>query len=592
MRRTVRKKKPPAARLIGYDYETTRIKAGTPEPLYITAYGQNPKLHYASRIDSMAHLQLILVNNFLVPEFEGCKFVAWNGNNFDAYFTAAAIVTHPDFVMRPYLTRSKSLRGVRIIRRCDIDNKKAKGWEFLDGIAMLGLVGVKLAKFLDTFAPHLPKLVDAVDFAVQEFDPSNVKHCDYAMRDSVGLEYAMNNAQGILLEEFDQPLAVTMGGACIRILKANMPADVVVRPLDDTLKSIVRSYVLRGGYCYCVRRYQGPVWKYDLNQAYAAAMREAQLPAGGSFYTRTGVNKYASVYIVKLEAWKPGNIVPFYCRTDDAKGRNRSVFETEHIRQTWLTSIEHRQLLAEGWRVRVIESYGWEETFNLREYVDKLERGRMAAEGGPAGPKGTIYKNVGNHSYGKMLEELEPVEYVLAADCPPGFQPTYSDGEFDPLDHIYERFLDDDEINPKDYHQPHIGAFITAHVRMVVRRAALLAPGAWLYADTDCVVFSSDVTGALDIDPKRYGAWKLEESGTEFQIIAKKVYSNVATGKSSAKGLHVREVTPDMFSEWYEGRPPVQHQVQRNNFLRVMQGDEMFRNQTRTGTRVLVGPTT
>ena len=587
MIRQQKKKDAEPARIIAYDYETTRIAEGTPRPLYITAFGVDPPMHYESAIDSLQHLQDILVNNFLTEENLNCKFVAWNGNNFDAYFTAAALVTHPGYVMRPYLTQSKSLRGIRVLRREDIDVDRAPSWEFLDGIAMLGLVGVKLSKLLDTFAPNLPKLEGVIDFEREEFDSTNAEHRAYAMRDSQGLEFAMRRAQMILLHNFNQPLTVTMGGACIRILKANIPLDVTVRPLDDSLNAIVRRYVMRGGYCYCVRRFEGPVWKYDLNQAYASAMREAWLPSERVMKSTPKPNHLARCYLVRLEAWKPDNIVPFYYRTHEGD-RIRAVFGTDHIAETWITSSEHKQLIAEGWRIEVRESFAWEDAFRLSEYVDKLESKRMTCEGGPSGPEGTIFKNVGNHSYGKVLEQLEPVEYVIAGEAPPGFVPTYANDDADAVEHIFERKLED--VRAKDYHQPHIGAFITAHVRMVVRRAALLSPESWLYADTDCVVFASDVTAKLDIDAKRYGAWKIEEAGTVFQIIAKKVYANTATGKGSAKGLHVRKVTPTQFSEWLAGTPPVQEQIQRNNFLSVMEGAEMYRVQRRSGTAVGATP--
>lgn len=600
MRRVVRKKEAKPRLLCAYDYETDPIAAGTPRPLYITAVGNRipVPMHYASPIKDMQHLQWILTTYFLTEENHNVMFVAWNGNNFDAYFTAAALVTHPDFVMRPYLTRSKALRGIRVVRREHVEEKNAPCWEFVDGIAMTGLAGVKLAKFLETFAPHLPKLEDVIDFEGGErFDYTNPRHCDYAVRDSEGLDFAINRAQDIMLQNFDQPLAVTMGGACIRILKAHIPDHVVVRPLTPELKKVVRHYVMRGGFCYCVRRYEGPVWKYDLNQAYASAMRESLLPAGfpthriggiktvpddgSEFQTAKSVMVEAAVYIVRIEAWNEQNKVPFYYR-GFANGRVRSLFADRHIVDTWITSIEHKQLVSEGWRIQVKESYAWTDHFNLKDYVDKLERKRSAAEGGPSGPEGTMIKATGNHSYGKMLEELENIEYVMAASCPDGFQPMYTDGEDDPLEHIYERVQED--VHPKDYHQPHIGAFITAHVRMVVRRAALISPDSWLYADTDCTVFSQDVTTSLDIDPKRYGAWKVEESGTNFQIIAKKVYTNTVTGKGSAKGLHVKKVTPAQFTEWLHGTPPIQEQVQRNNFVSVMKGAEMYRIQLRRGT--------
>lgn len=583
--------------IVAYDFETTKIQAGTPRPLYITAYGREFSLQSAIR--DFAQLTLLLETYFLTPENIGIKFVAWNANNFDAYFIAAALLSCPHYVIRPYLTRSNALRGLRVVLREDVNKERPRSWEFLDGMAMLGLVGVSLEKFLANFAPDFGKLKGTIDFEREEFDPSNPNHCAYAFRDSEGLYHAMVRAQSILIEHFNQPLAVTMGGACIKIFRAHIPRDKTIYSPKPECLDLIRTYVMRGGFCYCVRRHQGRVWKYDINQAYAAAMRDAQLPAGSCFYSSKGVNKLARVYIARIDAKNNRNKIPFYYRGVH-NGRVRSLFSATEIKDTWLTSIEIEQLQREHWDIRVYESWTWEETFQMREYVDKLERGRTTAPGGPSGPQGTVYKNVGNHSYGKTVEQLDAMEYVLSAECPEGFVPYYANGD-EPLEHVFMRKLEDSPV--KDYHQPQVGAFITAHVRMVVRRAALLAPDAWLYADTDCVVFSEDVTDRLDVDAKRYGAWKIEESGTPYQMIAKKVYAEYEQEfdgqrpedfmgppspfrKCSAKGMNVKRLHPSDFYEWFKGDPPSQMQTQRNNFVSVMQGVEMYRSQTRRGTRV------
>ena len=255
-----------------------------------------------------------------------------------AYFVACALVTNPDYILRPYLTQSNSLRGLRVIDAKDANNPKARGWEFLDGQAMLGLAGVPLVKFLATFAPDYGKLTGVIDFEREEFNPRNKAHREYAMRDSEGLWHAMERAQAILMEHFGEPLAVTMGGACIRIFKANIPDDVTIATPRDSVLQLVRDYVMRGGFCYCARRYHGPVWKYDINQAYAAAMREASLPQGFTTFTQ-GEPPAGSVYIARLTASKPGNRIPFYYRTE-IHGRMCSAFSLDRIDATWLTNMK------------------------------------------------------------------------------------------------------------------------------------------------------------------------------------------------------------------------------------------------------------
>lgn len=578
--RQARKTDAKPATLIAYDFETTRIAVGTPTPLYLTAYHEERGFSLEISIKSMDHLRWILETYFLTDEFIGCKFVAWNANNFDVYFVAAALVSSGEWIMRPYMTGTKTIRGLKVMRAGTLEDKDAPAWEFVDGMAQLGLVGVSLEKFLNSFAPEHAKLKGNIDFSKEEFDPTNQKHCDYAMRDSVGLYHGINYAQRIILERFNQPLRVTMGAVCIRILTANIPEGIRIYKPDPELRQVIRHHVMRGGYCYCVKPYHGKVWKYDINQAYAAAMRDSKLPAGNAFRTIGRLHVAATVFVARIEAWKENNSIPFYCRTI-VDGKFASVFAKNHISDTWITSIEFNQLKSEGWKINILESWCWETHFNMRDYVDMLERGRMTAEGGPSGPIGTTYKNIGNHSYGKTVEEIEPVEYVITKSPPEGFAPHYVATSADPLAHVYYRATDPIE---KNYHQPQIGAFITSHVRMVIRRAALIDPDSWLYADTDCVVFSRDVTESLDIHPSRYGAWKVEDAGTDYKIIAKKVYLNTENNVGHAKGLNVKRLTPDDFHQWFAGDVPTQDQVQRQNFLMVMRGAEMYRHQTRRGT--------
>lgn len=588
--RHARKREPQRVRFVAYDLETTRIRAGTPRPLYLTAYAENPDFYVSQRIESIDHLGDLLVARFLTVENIGTRFVAWNGNHFDAYIVAAALLRFDDYVMRPFLTRGKTLRGLMVMRRGELNDKKPAGWYFVDGIAMTGLVGTSLEKFLKTFAPDFQKLKDSIDFEKEEFDPTNPDHVEYAERDSIGLWHGITRADEILRTYFNESLAVTMGAACIKVLTANIPELVCIwQPAEEHL-SIVRDYVMRGGFCWLQQRYRGPVWKYDINQAYAAAMREAKLPAGTCYQT-AGLNKYALVFVVRITATHAKNIVPFYYKTM-IDGRIRAVFSTQSITDTWVTSIEYEQLKSEGWRIEVKESLFWSEYFSLTDYVNKLEKFRTTCDGGPNGAIGTMVKAVGNHSYGKTVEQLSPLDMVIARECPDGYAEHVSADEA-MFSHVWYR---EKEITPRKYHQPQIGAFITAHVRMVVRRAALVDPKAWIYADTDCVVFSRDVSRHLDIDPRRYGAWKKESEGEPYSFVAKKVYASQKTrvddrGRivpevAHAKGLNVRRLTATDFEAWYDGEVPEQTQDQRNNFVKVMRGEDMFNNRKRKGTAI------
>lgn len=557
-------------KLIAYDLETTRIEAGTPRPLYLTACTEDWRASVP--IQSLEHLGMLLRTRFLTAENNRARFVAWNANGFDVYFIGQALLAYPEYILKPYLTRSKNLRGLKVTLREKV-GKKTLTWEFLDGMAMtVGNAPMTLAKFLTVFAPDHGKLA-APDWERETFDAGNKAHVAYAERDSEGLYHGMVKAQGILLENFGVPLQPTIGNTAIRIFQANMPMGVFCWEPGFKVAGIIRTQVMRGGFCHIARKHEGPIWKYDLNQAYAAAMREAFLPGGRCYHVK-GMSKYATCAIYRIRASHPVDSgLPFYYV--DMQGDAR--FETREISETWLTSIETDQLRREGWRIEVIEGYAWEDAFSMREYVDKLERLRTSAVDGPNGALGTVVKSIGNNSYGKTVELLDGMELLLAKECPEGFNDYLGDDE-EGIANVWFKFK---PPQWREYHQPQIGAFITAHVRMVVRRAALLAPEAFIYADTDCVVFDSPVD--LPVDPKRYGYWKTEESGRDYWIITKKVYAAKDGSASHAKGLNVKRLTTADFEGWFNGRSPRQRQVQRNNWLKVMMGAPMFNDREKVG---------
>jgi hypothetical protein len=275
----------------------------------------------------------------------------------------------------------------------------------------------------------------------------------------------------------------------------------------------IRKQAMRGGYCYHVKKYHGPIWKYDLNQAYAAAMRDAQLPAGPCTHV-SGSAELSLPGIARVTAITHGNKVPFYYRDENGK----SVFGANEIINAWITHSEIIQLRAEKWNVEIHESYHWAEAFNMRDYVYKLETARLSAAGGVNGATGLMIKAIGNNSYGKSLEEVSSLELIMALEQPDGYGDYMMEDEN--ISCIWYRF------QPpliREYHQPQIGAMITAHVRMQVRQAALLNADAWLYADTDCVMFSEPVN--LNPHPTLYGRWKVETEGEVYYVLGKKIYA-------------------------------------------------------------------
>lgn len=586
---------------VAYDLETTRIEKGTPTPLYVTAFGENFALSMPiTGANPLQNFCDILETHFLILDRNMTRFVAWYGNQFDVYFVSRALLKFSEkWVMRPYLTSNKQLRGLRVT---SVDQVKINGrlrkmqFEFLDGAAMTGLntANMKLVKFLKLFAPHMPK--KKLDLEKVKFNPLNKTHVEYAERDSEGLYVGFKEANRIVKELTGNEFQATIGGLAIRYFQSKMPPDKLVWEPPYEILDRIYDNVMRGGYCWIQRQFTGKVWKYDLNQAYAAAMRDCNLPAGRCYHTLEFMPGKCGVYHCYVGRGAE-SLVPFYYKSAD---KDIAAFTAGAYVETWLTNIELQALARDGWQWEIIDGSVWDDSFSMSEMVNELERLRFTDPAGPQGPLGIICKCIGNNAYGKTAERLEGLELLLAAACPEGFN--HYMAELPEMENVFFRMRDPIR---RPYHRPQIAAFITAHVRMLVREAALKNADSFLYADTDCICFSKPVDESLDIDPTRYGAWKKEADGIGARIIGKKVY--FMEGKTAkeverkAKGLNVsretvfieeggklvrRRINEGDYKRWMNGKPPAQRQVQRNNFVNYLGGANMFRDQDRHGTDV------
>lgn len=558
-----------------YDLETTNIAEGTPLPLYLTAYGDDGA-YKVSRIIERSSLSLLhaIEETMLTDTNVGCIFAAWNGNRYDIDFVCMALKLNTRWRIEPSMTRSKVVRAVRIVDR---ENPK-RTWSFLDGMAMTGLDSARtpLRTFIEKYAPEYPKLT--MDFDAVTFDPHNPEHVAYADRDSEALYYALKRCNEIIKKlTGGNGLQTTMGRLAISYFQSKLPEGVKVWRAPDRVQKILHRQAKRGGYVWIDRQYDGPVWGYDINQAYAAAMRDCQLPCGSLVHTKEYVPGKCGLYRVRLSRYTPSRL-PLYIK-DAETGAARYTNGKTTPEETYLLSNEIEHARRDMWDVEIIDGDYWEESFNFAEAVNELEALRFTDPDGPSGALGTMVKQVGNNGYGKFLEELDGSEYVIATEAPDGFalyQPdTYSD--------VYFKIGEPQE---RPYHRPQIGCFITAHVRIAIREAALPAQRDFLYADTDGLKFTKPVRH-LDIDPRRYGAWKAEIANKRAILIAKKVYF-VADDKPTfhAKGLRVRELTVDDMENWFKGEAPTQRQLQRQSFVAVMGGQSMFRYLNRRGTDI------
>lgn len=588
LKRGERKKGP----IIAYDFETTRIPRTAAEemrvrPLYLTAYGAQGLLLSTPLHKDMQRTARIIEEEFLRDDRTKARYVAWNGNRFDVRIVLDCIVEHlPRYVVTPFWAGMAGLRGAMVYDRDD----PKRHWFFLDGIAMTGLIGWKLSKFMPLFAPAYAKF--ALDFEALEFDPKNPDHRLYAERDSEGLYHAMVRVNEILLELTGRGLQVTIGNAGIKYFQSLMPEGVQIWPAPKETQAVIDRYGKRGGYVFTARRFEGLAWSYDINQAYGAAMRETALPCGFCCGARTFSKTQPGVYVVDIERTqkKPH---PFYCRrvSDDPRIDGEAVECYGEKITTVITSDEYRYLIQDGWTVAIVRGWIWTASFTMRGMIDDLEALRASCAGGPSGAIGSMIKAIGNNSYGKTGEVVPNEKYTFAATPPTATAQLLA--PHDPTMRYFWFEIVDGEERRKRYHRSQIAMFITASVRVKLLYAIDGAPADFLKADTDSVTFCCPIAH-LPISASQYGAWKEEYAGAPVLILGKKTYGvrlpiageGPTNFSYTVKGLRVKEIRYGDFRRWYDtGTPPEQMQIQTQSIKRGLGVQaSMYRAQLRHGT--------
>lgn len=569
----MRKRTPKLAsrNIVAYDLESTRIQEGTPEPLFLTMFdGENTEVYETIGYDA---LHDVVVSRMLTDERAGCRFVAYNGNRFDAYLIARSLMSDSRFRCEPWLTKGKSMRGM-LIRSTE---NKRRMWHFSDPMAMFAFLG-KLDDFLRVYAPEYHK--HHID--VENFDTRNIEHIEYAINDSVACWHATINASEILEKVTGIPAQNTIGKVAVKYFESKMPEDTLVWKAPTSMQEPLRK-TKRGGYVHCAGRFRGRVWKYDINQAYAWAMKQP-MPSGRAAHTAIYLPEKLGIYRVTISRDEP-TLVPFYCR-----GIEKGVHWTDGYEvETWILSTEVEFLIRTGWNVRTHEGWVWSDRFDMSEMVDHLEHERLTCEGGPKGAIGTMIKYVGNNAFGKTIEEHDGLRMVFSAEKPDGYH--YYQAEDEDFDGVWFKY---EEPKEESYHKPQIGCFIMAYARIRIMETALFAPKSFLYADTDCIVFTKNMDHVLWLDVGKYGAFKIEESGTPYIFINKKVYCSetldddgIRPKTAHAKGLNVNKLTYQEYIEWYNGVIPEQEQVQRQSIVKTMAKSPMFLTRERDGSFVL-----
>lgn len=347
------------------------------------------------------------------------------------------------------------------------------------------------------------------------------------------------------VEEFGARM--TIGGTAMRELK-NRHEFAQASPAFDR---DVRPYYM-GGRCQAMGAgiFHGTWRVYDINSAYAFAMREIQHPIGSTFNWNNRItSRTAFARVRAINRGALGMHTPEGLRFDVEKGEfNATIHEIKAGEETGRLKV-----------LRVIQALDFQEWGTFEDFIDTFTSKKIAAEKRDDKIHRDFYKRVCNSAYGRFaIDGAKHLDCTLtgAADPAPLPQPSMTCMRGECCGECWRVF----ETGPgyiiwyrpaqrQQYDNIATGASITGATRAILLRALDKADMP-MYCDTDSIICRSL---GVDVDPLALGKWKLEDlpkkSGmTEFDELAiagKKLYACFRNGepvKHACKGVRI---TPD-----------------------------------------------
>lgn len=385
-----------------------------------------------------------------------------------------------------------------------------------------------LKKFASTYVPELPKL-EIED--ITKFDPTNARHRDYALRDSVSLALAVHRHREFISDKFDSPISVSAAGTSMRAFKNHIDEREPIIA-DDKLDEFFRACYVGGFVAPLIVSPQSDAVTYDINSSYPYTMRKDGFPFGKPYALKEEHKKMIGrkPHYWRAKVFCPESVpVPVLPRRD----KYGLTWPRGHF-EVYATGDELVFAESVGYEVDYLDGYGFVgiQRAPFESFIDLCESLRMKHKGEAVE---AVIKLMQNSLYGKFGTRKErsavipdsevDAENVLRAS-PLDLLPGYS---------IIKSY--DEEVIAA----PHIAAWITAHARLNLFRA-IYAGGARevIYCDTDSITVTPNFDASKISIGNAYGQYKKEKEWARFRAAAPKVYAGQfadGTWHGACKGI-------------------------------------------------------
>ncbi len=413
------------------------------------------------------------------------------------------------------------------------------------------LYPMSLKKFTKEFAPEYEK--KSID--IENFNPENPEHIEYAVNDAIGLAVAVYNFRKKFSEIWGTPAKWTMASSAMKAWQTTIKTPV--QPSSRHYENFFR-HCYSGG--YVAPLFTGPVKNaktFDLNSCYPAVMKQG-IPGGPpSIVRKEDFNLDApSFWCVDVET-PQGLLVPVLPWRGEPCHNNFKSFSNWPLPvkqsrypkgkfRTVCTSIELKFALSIGYKITPVYGLEFEDLiFPFNDFVTTCETLRTHYKGTATE---TVVKGTQNSLYGKF--GMMRIRRVVCTETELDDNLT----GWTPLEALGERYGFIVEENENMICAPHIAAWITAGARIKLFDA-IYAGGASevLYTDTDSITVTPKFDCSKIPQSKRYGDFKLEKEWQTFRAHAPKVYAGLIDGHwyGACKGIP----KPDeyIFQKLYNG---------------------------------------
>ena len=353
--------------------------------------------------------------------------------------------------------------------------------------------------------------------------------------------------------------AWTLAGNALKDLKnecfANKEgkyADLNFKERFPKLEEEVHNFVMssfQGGICYFNPKFQGTFMvkgtEYDVNSMYPSVMLDEFLPYGeptyfeGQFDTKITIKPYyfQRVTIEKLTIMADG--VPCI-RNKQAKNYFTIAENVELV----LNHIDMEMLFdnytVEG--IKYVDGYRFDARKKMFDkFINKWAKQKQEAEDGSF-----------ERMYAKLMLNSAFGKFASKTDKRASYYKKTKDGVL-----VRQKKLGNNKTEGQSVYAP-VGAYITSFARQRLIKAIKANKENFIYSDTDSIYVKGEAVG-LELDPKKFGAWKEEFKFDKMCVLGKKYYcvqKTDGTIKVSLAGIPDRAVEENIktFDDFHIGK--------------------------------------